>query len=114
MFVIPLFYVLLPRLTLQYLAGDRLQRDVQNWLSPPDPSTNHELVWKAHHTGTASWFLEGDVLAEWKKMGSFLWIHGKRMIFNLSACDSYLLVDFIAGSGKSTLLYVVPYWLTPR
>lgn len=38
-----------------------------------------DFVWKAHHTGTAAWFLESDTLAAWKKTGSFLWIHGKRM-----------------------------------
>jgi hypothetical protein len=81
-----LFYLLFPRLI--ELAGHQLQRDVQHWLSPPDPSTNHDFVWKAHHSGTASWFFESDALKEWKRTGSFLWIHGKRLFFNLSACDS--------------------------
>ena len=73
----------------RHLAGNQLQRDVRQWLSPPDPSTNHDFVWKAHHTGTASWFFKSHVLTEWKKTGSFLWIHGKRMIFNPSARNSY-------------------------
>jgi hypothetical protein len=60
------------------LVGDQLQRDVQHWLSPPDPSKNHDFVWKAHHTGTSEWFFESKALAEWKASGSFLWIHGKR------------------------------------
>ena len=65
----------------------RLEKDVQQWLSPPDPSMNHRFFWKAHHTGTSSWFFESDILTKWKKTGSFLWIYGKRMIFNLSARD---------------------------
>jgi hypothetical protein len=76
-----------------YLAGDQLQRDVQHWLSPPDPSTNHDLVWKAHHEGTATWLFESDVLASWKLAGSLLWIHGKRTFLNheraLALMDSY-------------------------
>ncbi|KAN0107572.1 hypothetical protein V8E52_009987, partial [Russula decolorans] len=28
------------------MKRDQLQRDVQHWLSPPDPSKNHDLVWK--------------------------------------------------------------------
>jgi hypothetical protein len=74
----------------RYLAGDQLQRDVQQWLSPPDPSTNHDLLSKkAHETGNVSWFFKSHALTEWKTMGSFLWIHGKRMIFNLSGFNSY-------------------------
>ena len=65
-----------------------MQRDVQHWLTPPDPSTNHDFVWKAHHTGTASWFFDSDSLTGWKRAGSCLWIHGKRKICNLSARDS--------------------------
>jgi hypothetical protein len=67
--------------TERYLAGDQLRYDVQNWLSPPDPSTNHNLVRKARHSGTATWFFESNALTEWKARGSLLWIHGKRMFF---------------------------------
>ena len=62
-------------------VGDQLQRDVQHWLSPPDPSTNYNFVRKARHDGTAAWFFESRALTEWKARGSFLWIHGKRMYF---------------------------------
>lgn len=73
------------------LAGGQMQRDIQRWLSPPDPSTNHDDFCKSRHDGTTSWFFESDALIEWKKTGSFkfLWIHGKRTVFNLLACDSY-------------------------
>ena len=71
-----------------YVAVDQLQRDVQHWLSPPDPSTNHDFIWKAHLTGTASWFFESDALTEWKRKGSVLWVHGKRMFLIPSARDS--------------------------
>ena len=67
-------------------VGDQLQRDVQHWLSPPDPSKNHDFVWKAHHTGTSVWFFESNALAEWKASGSLLWIHGKRKVSLLLAC----------------------------
>jgi hypothetical protein len=59
-------------------VGDRLQEDVQTWLSPPNPSTNQNLVRKAQHEGTAAWFFESSALTEWKAKGSLLWIHGKR------------------------------------
>jgi len=68
---------------------DQLRQNVQRWLSPPDPSTNHNFVRKARHKGTAAWFFESNTLTEWKKRGSLLWIHGK------------------PGAGKSTLLSAI-------
>ena len=65
----------------RYVVGDQLRRDVQHWLSAPDPSTNHGFVRKARHTGTAAWFFESNALTEWKAKGSLLWIHGKRKLF---------------------------------
>jgi len=62
------------------VAGDKLQRDIRNWLSPPDPWKNHHIACESHHKGTAAWFLEGETFSEWKASGpsSLLWVHGKR------------------------------------
>src|SRR6266566_1197132 len=82
------------------LVGDQLQRDVQHWLSPPDPSKNHDFVWKAHHTGTSAWFFESEALVEWKASAS-LWIHGKRRFSLLLAwvcTNGFLVVQ--PGQGK--------------
>ncbi|OCH90532.1 hypothetical protein OBBRIDRAFT_592935 [Obba rivulosa] len=59
--------------------------EMRRWLSPPDPSTNHNAASKSHREGTAKWFIEGEAFKEWKTTGSLLWIHGK------------------PGSGKSIL-----------
>ncbi|KAF8498248.1 hypothetical protein F5888DRAFT_234093 [Russula emetica] len=69
------------------LTGNQLRQDLRRWLSPPDPSTNHNIACNAHHKGTATWFFEGRTYKEWKSTGSesLLWIHGK------------------PGSGKSIL-----------
>jgi hypothetical protein len=90
------------------LVGDQLQWGVQHWLSPPDPSINHDLVWKSHHTTKPSaWFLESKAsadrkaLAEWKASGSFLWIHGKRRFSLFLACaciNGFFIVQ--PGQGK--------------
>jgi hypothetical protein len=61
---------------------------------------NHNFVWKAHLDGTASWFFESDALTEWKKTGSFLWIHGKRMVFSLSARDNIETNSLPSGIGE--------------
>jgi hypothetical protein len=60
------------------LTGNQLRQDLRRWLSPPDPSTNHNIACKAHLKGTATWFIEGRMYNEWKSTGSLLWIHGER------------------------------------
>jgi hypothetical protein len=52
------------------------------WLSPPDPSTNHNIACKAHHDGTAQWFFQGNIYSQWKSTDSLLWIHGKRALLS--------------------------------
>ncbi|KAH9164668.1 hypothetical protein EDB89DRAFT_400371 [Lactarius sanguifluus] len=71
------------------MKRDQLQKDVQSSLSPPDPSTNHEIASEAHHRGTTIWFFKGRMFAAWKASGSLLWVHGK------------------PGSGKSILLSAI-------
>ena len=61
-----------------FVSGSQLQQDLRRWLSPPDPSTNHNIACGAHHKGTADWFFEGSIFREWRSAGSLLWVHGKR------------------------------------
>ena len=61
----------------------QLEEKLQKWLSPPDPSTNHNIARKAHHKGTASWFFQGSIFEQWKSSLSLLWIHGKRAVLLL-------------------------------
>jgi hypothetical protein len=65
---------------LMCLLVDKLQGDIQSWLSPPDPWRNYNIACGSRHIGTARWFLESDSFSEWKSSGpsSLLWIHGKR------------------------------------
>ena len=63
------------------LTGDQLRQNLLRWLSPQDPSTNHNIACNAHHKGTANWFFEGRTYKEWKSTSSesLLWVHGKRV-----------------------------------
>jgi hypothetical protein len=61
------------------LSGNQLRESIHKWLSPTDPSTNHNIACDTHHKTTASWFFQGSIFQEWKSTGSLLWIHGKRM-----------------------------------
>jgi len=68
------------------LTGNQLRQDLRRWLSPPDPSTNHNIARNAHHEGTATWFFRGSIYQDWKSTTSesLLWIYGKRAALSKS------------------------------
>ncbi|KAI9442948.1 hypothetical protein H4582DRAFT_1145912 [Lactarius indigo] len=68
---------------------NQLRESLRRWVTPPDPSTNHNIACDIHHGGTAEWFFQGSIFAEWKSAGSLLWVYGK------------------PGSGKSILCSTV-------
>ncbi|KAI0287574.1 hypothetical protein BC826DRAFT_916943 [Russula brevipes] len=59
--------------------------DLEKWLSPPNPSKNHNDALTVVYKENAEWFIQDDRYIEWKKNGSLLWISGS------------------IGSGKSVL-----------
>ena len=62
------------------MTGERLQRDIRSWLSPPDPWKNHNIAHESRHGVSGAWLVQGDALSEWSAFGpsSLLWLHGKR------------------------------------
>ncbi|KAI0266615.1 hypothetical protein BGY98DRAFT_470681 [Russula aff. rugulosa BPL654] len=73
------------RVVIQQMADDmdqvkrnQLRLDLHRWLSPPDPSINHNIACGAHRKQRAEWFFQGSIFTEWKSNGSLLWLHGKR------------------------------------
>ena len=63
-------------------TGNLLRDDLLRWLSPSDPSINHNIASKVHHDGTAQWFFQGRIFNQWKSgksAGSLLWLQGKRV-----------------------------------
>jgi hypothetical protein len=89
------------------LTENLLREKSKQWLSPPDPSTNHIIARKVHHKGTASWFFQGGIFEQWKGSPSLLWIHGKRTSFSSLLLYIPLIPIFVAGSGKSVLWFVI-------
>ncbi|KAH9048907.1 ankyrin repeat-containing domain protein [Lactarius hengduanensis] len=76
------------------------------WLSPSDPSTNHNIARRAQHEGTAVWFFQGSVFIEWKSIGSLLWIHGKPGSGKSVICSS-VIQDIMAAceAGLAIMAY---------
>jgi hypothetical protein len=69
-------------------SENQLLERVYKWLSPPDPSTNHDIACGTRHKKNAAWFLKGNIYQEWKSKGSLLWIHGKRAPCPNFLCDT--------------------------
>jgi len=89
-------------------TGKQMQAEFRTWLSPPNPSINHNVACDIQHEGTAMWFIQGNMFNEWKKKGSLLWIRGNREFTpsrHFMTVNRFL--DFAAGSGKSILWCVV-------
>ena len=59
------------------VSEHQLRENIHRWLSPPDPSTNHNIACGTHNKKSATWFFEGKIYQEWKSKGSLLWVHGK-------------------------------------
>jgi hypothetical protein len=80
------------------LTGNQLRESTHKWLSPPDPSTNHNIACDTHHKKIATWFFQGRIYQEWKETGSLLWIHGKRLsdpLSNLTLSDTILSCSWL-------------------
>ena len=81
------------------VTGNQLRHDLHKWLSPPDPSTSHNVACSAHHEGTATWFFNGRTYKEWKSESSgsdsLLWIHGKRAPLSHSTARHHIITSLI-------------------
>ncbi|KAH9165684.1 hypothetical protein EDB89DRAFT_2133058 [Lactarius sanguifluus] len=71
-------------------TGTQLRQELRKWVSPPDPSTNHNIACEASHKQTAEWFFQGNKMNEWKSTGSLLWIHGKPGAGKSILCSSII------------------------
>ena len=88
-------------------TGNQSRKCLRKWVSPPDPSINHNIARDIHHGGSAQWFFEGSIFAEWKSNGSLLWIYGKRTFFRSFTDQPLITFCVLAGSGKTILWLVI-------
>jgi hypothetical protein len=63
-------------------TGNQMRNELRLWLSPPNPSVNHNTACKTQYGGTAMWFIQGSTFQGWKKNlnGSLLWVNGNRTL----------------------------------
>ncbi|KAF8492403.1 hypothetical protein F5888DRAFT_1806836 [Russula emetica] len=91
---------------LDQVNRNQLRDSLLRWLSPPNPSINHNIACKAHHNGTTQWFFQGSIFNQWKSTGSFLWVHGKPGSGKSVVCSS-IVQDIMAlrDAGMASMAY---------
>ncbi|KAH9985038.1 hypothetical protein BJV74DRAFT_988733 [Russula compacta] len=90
------------------LKWNQLQEKFQSWLSPPDPSLNHNTACKTQHDGTATWLIQGDTFRDWKKNGSLLWIRGNPGAGKSILCSA--IVEDIKSMREATPALIAFYY----
>ncbi|KAI0301677.1 hypothetical protein B0F90DRAFT_1840328, partial [Multifurca ochricompacta] len=92
--------------TVDQVKRSQLHQDLRRWLSPPDPSINHNIARGAHHTGTASWFFQGTIFNNWKSSASLLWVHGKPGSGKSILCSTIVQdIESICKAGLAFMAY---------
>jgi hypothetical protein len=94
-------------------TGNQLRDNLLRWLSPPDPSINHNIAYKAHHSDTAQWFLQGNIFDQWKSTDPFLWIHGKRALFLAFIMRQPLIISLFYSGFREKCRLVRPSLTLP-
>ncbi|KAH9053155.1 hypothetical protein EDB87DRAFT_286188 [Lactarius vividus] len=88
------------------IQWNQLKELLRAWLSPADPSTNHNIARKAQHKGTAVWFFQGSIFVEWKSTGTLLWIHGKPGSGKSVICSSVIRdIMTVCEAGPAIMAY---------
>ncbi|KAF8257820.1 CHAT domain-containing protein [Lactarius quietus] len=59
------------------IKWNQIDQDVRKWLSPPDPSTNHNTACEVYHKESPSWLFGTGMFKDWMLNRSLLWVHGK-------------------------------------
>ncbi|KAF8492977.1 hypothetical protein F5888DRAFT_857450 [Russula emetica] len=84
----------------------QLRENLRRWLSPPDPSTNHNIACGAHLKGTATWFLQGSTFQEWQSSSSLLWINGNPGSGKSVLCSTIIQdIEAMCDSGQASMGY---------
>ena len=82
------------------VTGEKVLHKIRHWLTPPDPSTNYNNGLRNLHWESATWLLDGRVFQDWHSTDSLLWIHGKRMLWELGPYLFLMLPTFDSRFGE--------------
>ena len=78
------------KLEQRYFIADAHWKTIYQWLSPPDPSSNHNNSCLEHQPTTGDWFIDSNKFMTWKTVSnSVLWLHGIRKYISPVACLTF-------------------------
>ena len=103
--------------TLCIISECQLRESIHEWLSPPNPSTNHNIACGTHHKKTAAWFFGGENYRDWKSRGSLLWVYGKRVPcpnFPYDHSDDILVCSWLGKEHSLVSAFIAPSIISCR
>ncbi|KAH9963673.1 hypothetical protein BGW80DRAFT_1542385 [Lactifluus volemus] len=85
---------------------DQLRDRLLSWLSPPDPSENHNTALRAHHERTSQWLFQNTIFNEWKSTGSLLWLYGNPGSGKTVICSTIIQdIMSLCDAGRASVAY---------
>ncbi|KAI0261189.1 hypothetical protein BGY98DRAFT_1182447, partial [Russula aff. rugulosa BPL654] len=91
---------------MKQVEQNQMREGIHKWLSPTDPSSNHNIACGTYHKKTATWFFEGNIYREWKSKGSFMWIHGKPGSGKSILCSTVIeYIKAVCDAGQASMAY---------
>ncbi|KAI0289211.1 hypothetical protein BC826DRAFT_1187953 [Russula brevipes] len=93
---------------LHEIKRNQLRENIRRWLSPPNPTFNHDAARETQHSGTARWFIEGRTFREWKNNCSLLCIRGDPGSGKTILCSA--IIEDIKNMGISGPALVAYYY----
>ncbi|KAN0128615.1 hypothetical protein V8E53_013534 [Lactarius tabidus] len=85
---------------------NQVRVSLRSWVTPPDPSINHNFACGIQHGGTAQWFFRGGMFRDWKSTGSLLWVYGKPGSGKSIICSAIVQdVETLSKTGLASIAY---------
>ncbi|KAI0030114.1 hypothetical protein K488DRAFT_72460 [Vararia minispora EC-137] len=81
----------------------QVEKDIQDWLDPPDPLSNHDKLQELHQRDTCTWFFD-EAFKKWKEFKNGLyWVNGNPGSGKsvLSSC----IIEALSSETEATVLY---------
>ncbi|KAI9436574.1 hypothetical protein H4582DRAFT_1854102, partial [Lactarius indigo] len=85
---------------------NQVRESLRRWVTPPDPSTNHNIACGIQHGGTAQWFFCGRIFEKWRSAASLLWIYGKPGSGKSILCSAIIQdIETLCKAGLGSIAY---------
>ncbi|GIZ40936.1 hypothetical protein CKM354_000425600 [Cercospora kikuchii] len=98
-------------MALEHKAGAKKFQSIVDWLSPPDPWTNHNSARQLQDPGSGDWLLNSDSYENWKTASErILWLHGKAGCGKTVLCSTAIEDVKSYCGGRPNAGYAVFYF----